>query len=327
MPTNLLPDYYRLEELYREAQTNEEKIRYLEEMMAIVPKHKGTDHLRADLRRKLAKLKDASEVKKGSRQTSPFHIDKEGAGQVVLVGPTNAGKSALVAALTNATPDTAEYSYTTWTPTPGMMEVENVQIQLIDTPSLDREHVEGELINLIRRADLILLVVDLQAFPIEQIENSIAFLEERRIAPLRLQERYVEERGFIFTPLLIVVNKCDDEKADADFAVLCELIEEKWPMVPVSASTGRNFDSFKRAVFDRLEVIRVYAKPPGKEADLSRPFVLKKGSTVEEFAGKVHKDFLDSLKSARVWGSATHDGLMVSRDHVLQDGDIVELRI
>jgi len=328
MPTNLLPDYYRLEELYREAQTNEEKIRYLEEMMAIVPKHKGTDHLRADLRRKLAKLKEASEAKKGtSRQVSPFHIDKEGAGQVVLIGPTNAGKSALVATLTNATPDVAEYAFTTWTPTPGMMEAGNVQIQLIDTPSLDREHMEGELLNLIRRADLLLLVVDLQAFPIEQIESTIAFLEEHRIAPLRRQERYAGERGFIFIPLLVMVNKCDDESADEDFEVLCELLEEDWPLIPVSAATGRNFDQLKQAVFERLEIMRVYAKPPGKEADLSRPFVLKKGSTVEEFAGKVHKDFLENLKSARVWGSAIHDGLMVSRDHVLQDGDVVELRI
>jgi small GTP-binding protein len=328
MPTNLLPDYYRLEELYREAQTSEEKIRYLEEMMSIVPKHKGTDHLRADLRRKLAKLKDASEAKKGSgKYSSPFHIDREGAGQVVLIGPTNAGKSALMTALTNATPDVAEYPFTSWTPTPGMMEVENVQIQLIDTPSLDRDHIEGELISLIRRADLILLVVDLQAFPIEQIESTITFLEERRIAPLRLQERYAEEHGFIFIPLLVIVNKCDDTDADEDFAVLCELLEEDWPMIPVSATTGRNFDRLKQAVFERLEIIRVYAKPPGKDADLSRPFVLKKGSTVEEFAGKVHKDFLDKLKSARVWGSATHDGLMVSRDHILQDGDVVELRI
>jgi small GTP-binding protein len=328
MPTNLPPDYFKVEELYREAQTNEEKIRYLEEMMAIVPKHKGTDHLRADLRRKLAKLKEASETKKGTgRQVSPFHIEKEGAGQVALVGPTNAGKSALVAALTNAAPDVAEYAFTTWTPTPGMMEAENVQIQLIDTPSLDREHIEGELINLIRRADLLLLVVDLQAFPIEQIESTVAFLEERRIAPLRRQERYVGERGFVFIPLLIVVNKCDDESTDEDFEVLCELLEEDWPLIPVSAATGHNFNQLRQAVFDRLEIMRIYAKPPGKEADLSRPFVLKKGSTVEEFAGKVHKDFLENLKSARVWGSATHDGLMVSRDHVLQDGDVVELRI
>jgi ribosome-interacting GTPase 1 len=328
MPTNLPPDYFKVEELYREAQTNEEKIRYLEDMMAIVPKHKGTDHLRADLRRKLAKLKEASETRKGTgRQISPFHIDKEGAGQVTLVGPTNAGKSALVTALTNATPDVAEYAFTTWTPTPGMMEVENVQIQLIDTPSLDREHIEGELINLIRRADLLLLVVDLQAFPIEQIESTIAFLEERRIVPPRRQERYAGEHGFIFIPLLVVVNKCDGESADEDFAVLCELLEEDWPLIPVSAATGRNFDRLKQAVFERLEIMRIYAKPPGKEPDLSRPFVMKKGGTVEEFAGKVHKDFLENLKSARVWGSAAHDGLMVSRDHVLQDGDVVELRI
>jgi ribosome-interacting GTPase 1 len=328
MPTNLPPDYFKVEELYREAQTNEEKIRYLEEMMAIVPKHKGTDHLRADLRRKLAKLKEASETKKGTgRQVSPFHIEKEGAGQVTLVGPTNAGKSALVAALTNAAPDVAEYAFTTWTPTPGMMEAENVQIQLIDTPSLDREHIEGELINLIRRADLLLLVVDLQAFPIEQIESTIAFLEERRIAPLRRQERYVGEHGFVFIPLLIVVNKCDDESTDEDFEVLCELLEEDWPLIPISAAMSRNFDRLRQAVFEQLEIMRIYAKPPGKEVDLSRPFVLKKGSTVEEFAGKVHKDFLENLKSARVWGSATHDGLMVSRDHVLHDGDVVELRI
>jgi ribosome-interacting GTPase 1 len=328
MPTNLLPEYYRLEELYREAQTNEEKIRYLEEMMAVVPKHKGTDHLRADLRRKLAKLKEASETKKGGgKYASPFHIDREGAGQVVLIGPTNAGKSALVTALTNATPEVAAYPFTTWTPTPGMMEAGNVQIQLIDTPSLDREHIEGELVNLIRRADLLLLVVDLQAFPIEQIKHTVALLEERRVAPLRLKERYAGQPGFIFTPLLVVVNKCDDERADEDFEALCELLEEDWPMIPVSAATGRNLGQLKQAVFERLDIMRVYSKRPGKDADLSRPFVLKKGSTVEEFAGKVHKDFLENLKSARVWGSAAHDGLMVSRDHVLQDGDIVELRI
>jgi ribosome-interacting GTPase 1 len=208
-----------------------------------------------------------------------------------------------------------------------MMEVGDVHIQLIDTPSLDREHVEGELINLIRRADLLLLVVDLQAFPIEQIESTIAFLEERRIAPLRRQEEYAEERGFMLIPLVVVVNKCDDESAAEDFEVLGELLDRDWPLIPVSAATGHNLDQLKQVVFERLEIVRIYAKPPGKDADLSRPFVMKKGSTVEEFAGKVHKDFIENLKSARVWGSATHDGLMVSRDHVLQDGDIVELRI
>ncbi|MDF1512670.1 MAG: 50S ribosome-binding GTPase [Anaerolineae bacterium] len=329
MPTNLPSDYYKIEELFREAQTNEERIRYLEEMMAIVPKHKGTDHLRADLKRKLAKLKDTSETKKSSsRQDSPYHIDREGAGQVVLIGPANTGKSAMLTALTNATPNVAEYPFTTWTPTPGMMEVGNVQIQLIDTPSLDREYIEGEMINLFHRADLLLLVVDLQAFPIEQIETSIAFLEARRIAPLSRKAHYAGQPGFTFIPLLVAVNKCDDEVGDGDFEVLCELLEgEDWPMVPISATSGRKADQLKQAVFDQLDIVRIYAKPPGKDPDFSQPFVMKKGGTVVEFAGKVHRDFLDSLKSARVWGSAAHDGLLVSRDHVLQDGDVVELHI
>ena len=327
MPTNLPQDYYKVEELYREAQTNEERIRYLEEMMTIVPKHKGTDHLRADLRRKLAKLKDTSEIKKSSgRQISPFKIDKEGAGQVVLIGPTNTGKSALVNALTNATPNVSEYPFTSWTPTRGMMEVGKVQIQLIDTPSLDRDYIEGELISLIRQADLLLLIVDLQTFPIEQIENTIAFLQERRIAPLCREEKYAGEPGFIFIPLLIVVNKCDNQLIYQDFEVLCELMEEEnLPMIPVSANTGYNSDQLKKTVFERLEIMRIYAKPPGKVADLSQPFVMKEGGTVEEFAGKVHQDFLKKLKYARVWGSAAHDGLKVSRDHILQDGDVVEL--
>ena len=71
----------------------------------------------------------------------------------------------------------------------------------------------------------------------------------------------------------------------------------------------------------------MYTKPPGEAPDLTAPYVLKKGTTVEELAGNVHQDFLQNLKSARVWGSATYDGQMVGRDHVLQDGDVVELRI
>lgn len=329
MPTNLPPDYYKIEELYREAQTNEEKIRYLEEMMAIVPKHKGTDHLRADLKRSLAKLKDSAESRKTTgRQASPFHIDKEGAGQVVLIGPANVGKSALVNALTNATPAIAEYPFATWTPTPGMMEYGHVQIQLIDMPSLDREHIEGEFLNLVRQADLLLLVVNLQAFPIDQLESSISFLEGHRIAPLQKKTKYIGEFGYTFIPLLVLVNKCDDDVMCEDFEALCELLEDfDLPMIPMSARTLYNVDQLKQAVFDQLDVIRIYAKPPGKPADMTQPFVMKKGGTVEEFAGKVHQDFLKNLKYARVWGSAAHDGLTVSRDHVLQDGDVVELRV
>ncbi len=329
MPTNLPPEYFEAERRYRAARSSAEKIARLQELLGAIPKHKGTDKLRADLRRRLSKLVTASQTRKGiSRQASAFHIEKEGAGQVVVVGPTNVGKSALVAALTNATPQVSDAPYTTWKPTPGMMPMENIQIQLIDTPSLDRNFVEPELLNLIKRSDLILLVVDLQTDPVQQIEDTVALLQEHRIVPRRLQDRYTEEQRLTFIPLLVLANKNDDETLDENFEILGELLEDDWPLLPVSAATGRNLEHLKRVVFERLEIIRVYSKPPRREPDLSAPFVLKKGSTVAEFAGKVHRDFFEKLKSVRVWGSvAVYDGQMVRRDHVLHDGDVVELRI
>lgn len=328
MPTNLPPEYYEVEERYRAAKSVEEKIPLLEELISTVPKHKGTDKLRADLRRRLSKLKSASETKKApARHVSPFVIDKEGAGQVVVIGPPNVGKSALVDTLTNASPDVSVAPYSTWEPTPGMMLMEDVQIQLIDTPPLTDEYVDPEMLNLIRRADLVLLVLDLQTYPDQQLEETIALLEESRIAPAHWRERYAEPWRITFVPLLVLANKSDDESTDDVFEIFLELLADDWPVIPVSAETGRNLDRLKREVYDRLGVIRVYSKPAGRDPDLSAPFVMKKGGTVEDFAGKVHRDFLENLKSARIWGSADFDGQMVSRDYILQDRDIVELRM
>jgi ribosome-interacting GTPase 1 len=183
------------------------------------------------------------------------------------------------------------------------------------------------LLDLIKRSDLILLVVDLQTDPVQQLEDTIALLEEHRIAPCHLKDRYAEGRRLTFVPLLVLANKNDDESSDENFDIFCELLEDDWPLLPISATTGRNLERLKWVVFERLEVIRVYTRPPGKDPDLSAPFILKKGSTVAEFAGKVHQDFFEKLKTARVWGSVAYDGQMVRRDHVLCDGDVVELRI
>jgi len=328
MPTNLTPEYYKIEERFREAKTNEEKIELLEEMMRVIPKHKGTDHLRADLRRKLSKLKDASEArKKTSRQASAFHIDKEGAGQIAIVGPTNTGKSAFVAAMTNATPEVASFPFTTWQPTPGMMPIENIQVQLIDTPALDRDFLEPELLDLLRRTDMILILVDLQSFPFDQLETSVATLEQAGIIHIDRLDHYPDDRRWYTKPILVVVNKCDDETQLEDFKVFCELLEGGWSCIPISAQTGFGIDGLKQAVFDRLNIIRVYSKAPGREADETSPFVLDAGSTVEEFAGEVHQDFVAKLKTARLWGSSDFDGQMVSRDYILKDGDVIELKI
>jgi hypothetical protein len=328
MPANLPPEALEAEKRYRAAQSLEEKIACLEDFLATIPKHKGTDKLRADYRHRLSKLKaGAQQSKKAGRHESAFHIEKEGAGRAVLVGLPNVGKSALVAALTHATPHVSESPYTTWTPTPGMMPVGDVQIQLIDTPPLDKDHVEPELLDLIRSADLVLLVVDLQANPIQQLEDTVAILREHQIAPRRRQNQIAASPHETLLPFLVVVNKTDDENLDEDYRVLCELFGQEWSLLAVSAQTLRNFDQLKNAVFENLEIMRIYSKPPGKEPDLSAPFVLKKGGTVGDLAAKVHKDFVEKLKTARVWGSGVYEGQLVSRDHVLQDGDVVELHI
>lgn len=328
MPTNLPPEYFDAEKHYRSAKTPAEKLARLEEMLTIIPKHKGTDKLRADLRKRVSKTRSAAQAKKSlSKHESVFHINKEGAGQVVIVGVANVGKSALLAAVTNAVPEVADFPHTTWKPTPGMMSVENIQIQLIDTPPLGRDYVDPEMMDLIRRCDLVLLMVDLQTDPLRHLEDTVALLEEHHIAPLRLKDRYSDRRGISLIPFLVFANKNDDEGTDENLDIFCELLGDNWPMVSASVATGRNMDRLKTAIVERLNIIRVYTKSPGKKPDLTAPFVLKKGCTMADFASKVHKDFAQKLKSAKVWGTSVFDGQLVQRDYVLQDGDIVELQI
>jgi ribosome-interacting GTPase 1 len=327
MPINLPPQAIEAERQYRAAESLEEKISCLEEYLSLIPKHKGTDHLRADLRRKLSKLKSAAQTrKKTGKQLSPYHIDKEGAGQVVLVGMTNVGKSALVAALTNATPEVSAAPYTTWEPTPGMMVVDHVQIQLIDTPPLNQDFVDPEMLNLIRRCDLILVVVDLQTHPVQHLEEAIEILEENRIVALHREEQYTGERRATVIPMLVLVNKFDDEDCYEVYEIFCELLEEEWPLIPASATTRRNLSVLKQSVYDELGIMRIYSKPPGREPDYTSPFVMERGGTVEEFARQIHQDFYDNLKTARLWGEGVYDGQTVGRDHILHEGDVVELR-
>jgi small GTP-binding protein len=329
MPTNLPPEAVEAERRYKEARTLPEKIARLEEFMSLIPKHKGTDKLRGGLRKRLSKLREQAQAgrKKGrGRADSVWRIEREGAGQVALVGPPNAGKSALLAALTKAEPEVADYPWTTRAPIPGMMIFENVQIQLIDTPPLTREHLEPELIDLIRRADAGLLVVDLQADAVGALEEAAALLGERKIVPRHLRPEE-EERGVVYPPVLVLVNKCDDAAADEDYAVFRELLEGDWPLLPVSAAAGRNLDELRRRVYRMLGIMRVYSRPPGKRADMTSPFTLPIGSDVEQFAAAVHGDLRQQLKTARVWGTGVHDGQTVSRDHVLHEGDVVELRV
>ncbi len=276
MPTNLPPEYYEVEKRYKDAATPAEKAEALEELLSTIPKHKGTDHLRADLRRKLAKLKESAETatKRGGGRASAYHIDQEGAGTVALVGLANTGKSSLLRVMTNAEPEVSPAPFTTWEPTPGMVVVELVPVQLIDTPPLQPEFVEPELINLLRRVDLLVVVVNLQTDPVQQLHESMRILAEHRILPQRLLENGEALPRHTYLPVLVAVNQCDHAEDAELYTIFCELLEETWPCHPVSAVSEYGLLALQQAILAELDVVRVYARVPGKGVDLSAPFVL-----------------------------------------------------
>jgi len=326
MPANLPPQYFEAEKRYRSAKEPEVKIAALQAMLAIMPRHKGTDKLHAGLRRKIARFSQEAEKKYATARRAGFYISREGAGQVMLVGPANAGKSQLLAAVTEATPEIAEYPFTTKTPIPGMMKFEDIQIQLVDTPPIGRKEVRVLLANSLRNADLIAIVIDLSREPISQVEAALQGLREARIEPLT-------EGGTQTTPgsyprkMLIVGNKNELASSNENWERLRLQYARLFPLVSISAREGGGLEEFKRAVYQVLNIIRVYTKTPGSKAALTDPMIVEKGSTVEEAAESLHKDFRQNLKYAVVWGSGKYDGQRVSKEHVLQDGDIVEFHI
>jgi ribosome-interacting GTPase 1 len=326
MPANLPPQYFEAEKRYRSAREPEERIAALEEMLAIMPHHKGTDRLRAVLTQKIAKFSQEAEHKLATARRAGFYIQREGAGQVMLVGPANSGKSQILAAVTEAIPEIAEYPFTTKTPVPGMMKFEDIQIQLVDTPPIGYKEVKVLLSNALRSADLIAIVVDLALEPVSQVEAALQGLREARIEPLANDETQVTP-GSYPRKMLIVGNKNDLPGSDRNWERLRSQYATLFPLVSISAREGRGLEEFKRAIYQALNIIRVYTKTPGSKADLTDPMILEKGSTLEEAAEALHKDFYQNLKYAVVWGSGKYDGQRASKGHVLQDGDVVEFHI
>lgn len=327
MPANLTPQYYAAEEAFKNAVTLEEKIAALEEMLAVIPKHKGTEKLQADLKRRLSKLRQEGEQKAKTARHDPFAVPKEGAGQVVLLGFPNAGKSALVGALTRAKVTVADYPFATTVPVSGMMQYEDIAIQLVDLPPITRDVVPPGLVGALQNADVILVVVD-AASPdlMEQLQGCIDLLRLRRVVLGEGEERLPGSHAKPWRRLVFVASKADLPEAGPNLEVLRELMPDI-DILPVSVRTGENLNTLRKRLFEALEVIRVYSKIPGKDPDMEAPFILPAGSTVVDMAAAVHRDFPQKLKNARVWGSVRFDGQSVPREYVLQDKDIVELHI
>lgn len=325
MPANLTPAYHAAEQRLREARTPDEKIAALEEMLAVIPKHKGTDRLQGDLKARIAKLRKLEGKKGGHKGWSPM-VRREGAGQVALVGPANTGKSSLVRRLTNSRPEVADYPFTTREPVPGMMPFENVSIQLVDLPPLSDQHLEPWLFDVIRQADLFWLVVAAED-PLGQIDQTRTVLSTGRIElrPAGPSPPAAEAPGWRSRHAIVVVTGLDRPGAAGNVEALDDLLEARWPIVAVSAETGEGLEELRRRTFAALDLVRVFTKQPGRPPDLREPFTLPRGSTVGDLAERIHKDVLARMKFARVWGRQVFDGQTVQRDHVLAEGDVVEI--
>jgi len=336
MPANLSPEYKAAAESLRQARDPEQRLECLREMLRVIPKHKGTDHLQADLKRRIAELDEelAGPRKGGTRSGPALVIRPEGAAQLTLLGPPNSGKSALHAKLTGSGARVAPYPFTTQYPEPGMLPIEDIHLQLVDLPPLSSQHVVTWLGSTLQSADAALLVVDISdPEAVQQVEDAIEVLKGRRV---RLSGRWPGTHGVaepgegddpfgIVLPVVLLANKSDlDPDSKSDVAALEELLGLDYPALVVSAEAGTGLDRLGPWLSERLGIVRVYTKAPGKPADNEKPFTVRRGQTVADVARLVHRELAESIRFARLW-NASHQGQHVGRDHAVEDGDVIEL--
>lgn len=340
MPTNVSPEYRKAEEAYRAAREFKERLACLKEMLRTIPKHKGTDHLQADIKTRIKQLsEELSGPKSGTRRSGPSHVIRpEGAGQLCLLGPPNSGKSSLHALSTGSHTDIGPYPYTTHTPVPGMLPYEDIGFQLVDLPPISADFMEPWMVNALQPADGALLVVDISDPDcLEQVPVLLERLKEKRVFLTtdwpNLKSRKPEqpdELGNVFRvnlPTLLIANKSDLDPDPEEVEILEELLGLRFPTLTMSAKTGDGLNELGSFLFDALEIVRVYTKSPGKKADSDKPFTVRRGGTVHDVARLVHRDLAESLKFARMWGAQVFDGQQVGPDHRVSDGDIVELHL
>lgn len=329
MPANLTPQYKEAEERYRAAETPAEQLSALEDMLRIIPKHKGTEKMQADIKRRIAKLRERDEKKAPSgKHAQEYNVEKEGGGQVVLVGAPNAGKSTLLSRLTNAQPDIGDYPFTTQKPLPGMMEYEDIKIQIVDMPPITEEFTEPWMVAIPRNADAVLLVFDMSdGAVLDEIDATLGVLQKFRLRVYGWDHPLPDDDDGMMRlqKCILVATKMDHPDSPDDLEIVKELYADRFPIIPVSSKSGQGLENLRQQIFRMLDIVRVYTKIPGKPADMKSPYIVRRGTTVQELATMVHKDFAQKLRFARIWGAQQFDGQMVSREHILQDKDVIEL--
>jgi ribosome-interacting GTPase 1 len=384
MPANVTPEYLAAEEEYRQARSPKDRLKALEKMLSLIPKHKGTEKMQMQIKRRISKTKEEMETKARKSSHGPtFNVKKEGAAQIALVGLPNSGKSSIVAQLTNADVAVDTYPFTTTIPTPGMMEYKDIQIQLVEIPAVIKDVSLGkgfglQILSAIRAADAVALVIDLSEDPLTQMDTIVDELEkgginlneeppqvevvkkaeggidirgkhcftgdEQVLKELLLAERIHNaiitfrsdttmeqfqealDDSVTFKPAIILATKGDIKNSKRNFALLKKYYST-YDIVPISAERQINLEHAKEAIYRSLNIIRVYTKTPGEEVAYP-PITMKPDSTIYDASGRIHKHFQKKFKYARIWGpSAKYEGQKVGSDHILQDGDIVEVHI
>jgi ribosome-interacting GTPase 1 len=330
MAANLTPQYLEAEAEYKKAKTPEERLECLRKMWTELPKHKASEKLQAELKTKISDTKAEIEKEKRSpKKVGVSHrIPPQGAGQIMLLGAPNAGKSRVLTRLTRATSEVAPYPFTTREPHAGMMQWEDVHVQLIDTPPITADFLEGYLSSMVRSADAVALFVDLAdddgPFATEAVIERLA---QTKTVLIGTPPADPEDPTIEYVKTMLVANKLDAPGAADRLEIVREMFGERFPIQALDAESGNGLEELRTALYRLLNVIRIYSKKPGKPADMEAPFTCPAGSTLLQLAELIHRDFAEKLKSARIWGTGVFDGQSVQRDHVLHDRDIVELHV
>ena len=350
MPTNVTADYKKAEQSFRRAREPSERLACLKEMLRTIPKHKGTEHLQADIKSRIKQLtEELTGPKKGGGRKSPsYTIKPEGAAQVCLLGPPNAGKSSLHARLTGSHTDVGPYAFTTKRPIPGMLAFEDINFQLIDLPPISTDFMESWFVNALQPAHAGLLIVDLS--DPNCLEHVVSIRDRLKEKKVILQEywpgfsagnqtesqpvdpvlrdnddREISNPFQINLPTLLVANKSDLDPDPDEVKVLEELLQVRFPALATSAETGQGLTELGGMLFKGLNIVRVYTKTPGHHFEKDRPFTVRHGGTVRDVARLVHKEIAQTLRFARLWGGGQFEGQHVGPDHLVSDGDIIEL--
>ena len=300
--TNQSPFYQKAEAKFLAAQTDEDRLKFLEEMIRECPKHKSSEKMLANLKTRRIKLKEKIErerkVKKSSGKTG---IKKEDM-QAVLIGKTKSGKSSLLSLLTNAKPEISSYNFATKKPVIGMIDYDGVGIQLIEVPAIESEYFDKGIVN---SADTILiLITDLEQIP--EIEKKIEKANGKRI---------------------ILFNKIDLLSENEKRKIYATLQSKKYNFILISVKTKENIEQLKEKLFHSFEKIRIYTKQPEEKQKSKKPIILNPSSTVKDVAEKILKGFSSHILQTKIWGpSSKYPRQVVGLKHELKDLDVVEFK-